>query len=82
MAKLDVRAFGLACGIVWGAGMFIIGLMTAFSTWGAGFERVMSTLYIGFSPTLLGSVIGAAWGFVDAGIGGLVVALIYNKLSS
>ena len=79
--KLDVRAFGLACGIVWGLCMLSIGLIDTFSTWGAGIGQVMSTLYLGYEPTIPGSIIGGAWGFVDAGVGGLVVAWIYNKLA-
>ena len=81
MAKLDVKAFGLACGIVWGAAMFILGLMCTFLDWGTGVESAMATMYLGYSSTVVGSIIGGIWGFFDAGIGGLVVALLYNKLS-
>ena len=49
--------------------------------WGGALEEVMSTLYIGYKATILGSVIGGVWGFFDAGIGGLVVAWLYNKLA-
>lgn len=80
MAKLDVKAFGIACGIVWGAAMLILGLMNTFSGWGAGIEKAMATLYIGYKPTVVGSIIGGIWGFVDAGIGGIVLAWLYNKL--
>lgn len=81
MAKLDVKAFGLACGIVWAAGIFILGLINMFSDWGVGWMMIMSTAYIGYKSTFLGSIIGALWGFVDAGIGGVVLAWLYNKLS-
>lgn len=81
MAKLDAKAFGLSCGIVWGLGMFILGLMNMYLSWGGAFEKGMSTLYIGYSPTWLGSIIGGVWGFFDAGIGGLIVAWLYNKLA-
>ena len=39
------------------------------------------TLYIGYKPTVLGSVLGGIWGFFDAGIGGVVVAWLYNMLA-
>ncbi|MFH1691185.1 MAG: bacteriophage holin [Candidatus Omnitrophota bacterium] len=77
--KLNVKAFALACGVVWGLGMFLLGLMDTFLQWGTGFRYVMSTLYLGYTPTVLGSIIGAAWGLVDGGCGGLVVAWLYNK---
>ena len=81
MNKLDAKALGLSCGILWGGAMLFLGIFDIFSTWGCGITKVMSTLYIGYQPTVLGSFIGAAWGFVDAGVGGFVFALLYNKLA-
>lgn len=77
--KLNIKAFGLACGITWGLGMLCLGLLNTFTGWGAAIENAMSTVYIGYTPTVIGSIIGAIWGFVDAGIGGIVLAWIYNK---
>ena len=79
--KLNVKAFGLACGIVWGLGMLSLGFLNTFGNWGAGIESAMATLYLGYKPTLVGSIIGGAWGFVDAGIGGLAIAWLYNKFA-
>ena len=81
MAKLDIKAFGLALGIVWGAAMFLLGLTTMWWNWGEGLQFIFGTLYIGYKPTFLGSIIGGVWGFIDAGIGGVVVAWLYNKLT-
>jgi len=81
MAKLNVRAFGLACGVTWGLAMFIMGVIDIFTSWGDALGALMSTLYIGYSPTILGSFIGGIWGFVDAGIGGMAVAWLYNKFA-
>ncbi len=79
MAKLDIKAFGLSLGILWGAAMFLLGLTVMLFNWGAAWVTLMSSLYIGYKPTLLGSVIGGVWGFFDAGIGGVVAAWLYNK---
>jgi len=81
MAKLDVKAFGLACGILWSAVMLILGIINIFCGWGSAFSGLMASLYIGYKPTILGSLIGALWGFADAGIGGVVLAWLYNKLA-
>lgn len=81
MAKLDVKAFGMALGITWGAAMFGLGVIDIFTAWGDVFGAIMSTVYIGYTPTFLGSIIGGVWGFCDAGIGGLVVAWLYNRLA-
>ena len=79
--KLDVKAFGIACGIVWGGCMLFLGLVDTFTMWGSGIAEVMASLYIGYEPTLLGAIIGGLWGFADAGVGGLLIALLYNKLA-
>jgi hypothetical protein len=79
--KLNVKAFGLACGLCWGGAMFVLGVVDIFTTWGDGIGAIMSTAYIGYSPTIIGSLIGGLWGFCDGGIGGAVVAWLYNKLS-
>lgn len=81
MAKLNVKAFGLACGIIWSFGMLVMGLINMVSDWGSGWVQLMSSLYPGYTPTVLGSIIGAAWGFVDAGIGGILLAWLYNKFA-
>ena len=80
MFKLNVKALALAFGIAWGIGMLLSGLM-AMSGWAARFVGVMSSVYIGFKPTLLGSLIGGVWGFFDGLIGGAIVAILYNKLA-
>ena len=41
------------------------------------FERI----YIGYSYTPLGSVIGAAYGFVDFGIAGAIFSWLYNWIN-
>jgi len=79
--KLDIKALGLASGIIWGLLMLSLGLMNMFFSWGGALEEVMGTLYIGYKPTILGSIIGGIWGFFDLGIAGALLAWLYNKLA-
>ncbi len=79
MTKLNIKAFGLSCGMLWGLAMFLLGIINTYFNWGMDWVRLMSSIYIGYKPTLLGSVLGGIWGFFDAGVGGLVLAWIYNK---
>jgi hypothetical protein len=81
MNRIDVKALGLTLGIVWGAAMFLLGLINMGRILGSGIIQAMSTLYVGYSPTIPGSIIGGIWGFLDAGIGGVVIAWLYNKLA-
>ena len=77
--KLNVFAFGLASGLVWGIGLFMM-------TWwiilldvpNAGLEFIAS-FYRGYSVSPIGSVIGLAWGLTDGLIGGALFAWIYNR---
>ncbi|MBN2190278.1 MAG: hypothetical protein JW728_03610 [Candidatus Aureabacteria bacterium] len=79
--KLNVKAFALTGAILWALSMFIL-------TWwlimmGAEVENptvIGKYYYVGYSISPVGSVIGALYGFVDAGIGCLVFALLYNAL--
>jgi len=79
--KLDVKAFGLALGIVWAAGAFIMGISAMTSGYCAKFVEALGTVYIGYKATFPGSAIGSIWAFFDAGIGGLIIAGLYNKLA-
>lgn len=81
MAKLDVKAFGFALGIVWGGLMFLLGLADMLYFWGNTWGRMMSMVYVGYRPTVLGSVVGAIWGFVYAGLLGSAVAWMYNRFA-
>ncbi|HXJ83920.1 MAG TPA: bacteriophage holin [Candidatus Methylomirabilis sp.] len=69
----------MALGVTWGAGVLMLGLIGVIG-WGRAVVDVLGSLYLGFRPTLLGSVIGGAWAFVDGALAGVVVAWLYNRL--
>jgi len=81
MTKMDVKAFGLSLGIVWGASVMLMGFICMISGWGGSFVDAMGKFYPGYQATLLGCVIGGAFGFIDMGIAGVVIAWLYNKFS-
>jgi hypothetical protein len=78
---LDVKAFGLTLGIVWSVSLLIMGILAMTVNYGVGFVNAISKLYIGYNATVAGIIIGAIWGFFDAGIGGVIIAWLYNKLA-
>jgi hypothetical protein len=80
MNKLDTKAFGLAFGILWSGGVVFMGLTAMVCPWAQPFVDVLSVMYVGYSATIVGILIGAVWGFIDAFIGGVVLAWLYNKL--
>jgi len=79
--KLNVKAFGLACGLIWGLGLFFL------TWWVIAFEgatqqiTMIGHLYRGYRISPMGSIIGLVWGFFDALIGGVVFAWLYNLLT-
>ena len=80
--KLNVKALGLAAGIVWSFYVIVAGLFAAFFDWGTPFVELMGSCYIGYAPTLVGSLIGGVWAVVDGAVAGVLIALVYNKFAS
>lgn len=79
-ARLDAVSLGLAFGIMWALGVFILGIMAAAADWGTDIVLLMSSVYLGFDPSFAGSLIGAAWGFADGFVGAVVIAWLYNVI--
>lgn len=74
---LNVIHFGVAFGVVGGVFVFLLGIA---SILGFGREAVelFSTFYIGYESTLLGSLAGGLWAFVESFAGGVIIAWVYN----
>lgn len=79
--KLDVKALGLAFGILWGVGIFLLGLAAWLLNWGNQWVGLIGSGYIGFNASFAGSIIGGIWAFLDGLIGGALLAWLYNKLA-
>ncbi len=81
MARIDTKALGLTLGIIWGASVLIMALLAKFCNYGTGLIAALSTMYIGTEATFRGGTIGAIWAFCDAGVFGLAIGWLYNKIS-
>lgn len=79
--KLNVKAFAIACGLIWGGATFLFGLWGMFYGPAAEVVTWAGQFYLGFESGLLGAIIGLIWGFLEAGIGGLFLAWLYNLLA-
>jgi hypothetical protein len=78
----NVKAFALTCGILWALAALVFAILAMQFSYGTALVNALGTVYIGYEATVTGALVGAVWGFVDAGIGGLVFAWLYNKLAS
>ena len=77
-SKLSPVALGLALGFFWGISVLLTGLIAYYFAYGVEFVMSMRTIYVGYEPTIGGSLIGGVFGLVDGFIGGGVIALLYN----
>ena len=77
---MSIRAFGLTAGIFGAVTMFLLAWWLIFTGNAEGPPTIFERIYIGYSFTPTGSIIGAAWGFVDWGIAGVIFAWLYNKI--
>ena len=78
---LSIRSVALTLGIVGGASMFLLAWWLIIIGNAEGPTTLLERMYIGYSFTPLGSVIGAIWGFVDFGIAGAIFAWLYNLIN-
>ncbi len=79
--KLSPTGLGLAFGVLWGVSLLLLGLTTYFYSYGKPFVDAMSTLYMGYEPSIMGSILGGILGFINAFITGFIIAWLYNKFS-
>ena len=77
---MSIRAFSLTAGIFGAVTMFLLAWWLIFTGNAEGPPTIFERIYIGYSFTPTGSVIGAVWGFVDWGIAGVIFAWLYNKI--
>lgn len=79
--QLKVCSFGFAMGLIWGLGILLLAWLSMWCAggWGAGFIKVLSSVYTGYAATWVGGLIGGLWGFVDFFIFGALVAWVYNS---
>lgn len=80
--KLNVKAFGLACGITWGIGVCFLTWWLIFFEGPGGDPGLLGRIYLGWTLTPLGSLWGLLLGFLDGLIGGIFFAWLYNYISA
>jgi len=77
--KLDALKLAIAAGITYAVCVLTFGITTLLFKWGAKIVWILGTIYIGYAPTVLGSIIGAVWAFGCAFLAAYVLVWIYNK---
>ena len=80
--RLNVKAFALAGGILWGSSMFVLTWLSILGYGSVEAAAVAKSYYVGYTVSPVGSLLGAVYGFLDAGIGTAIFALLYNRLTN
>lgn len=76
--RISPVALGLALGTLWGVSVLIMGLLAYAYMYGQPFVATMGNLYVGYVPSIKGSIIGGILGFINAFITGFLVGWLYN----
>lgn len=79
--RLNIKAFSIACSLIWGSALLVIGIAHAiWPNYGQLFLELIASVYPGYhSDSSVGSIIvGTVYGLFDGGIGGALFAWIYN----
>lgn len=80
--KLNVKAFAITCGLIWGIGIFILTWWIIVFDGATGEPTLIGRVYRGYTVSPAGSFIGLTWGMADGLIGGSIFAWLYNLISA
>lgn len=79
--KIPIKVFTLTVAIFAGFSFFIIAWWgIALGYGGQKVGGLFGQLYLGYTYTPLGSLIGTLWGFFDWGLTGAIFAWLYNRV--
>lgn len=84
-AKLSIRGAAWAGGILWGASVFLVGVLNLiFPTYGLTFLWFASSVYPGYKaePHFISILVGTGYALLDGAVGGAVFAWLYNVCST
>ena len=79
--QLNVKAFTLTFGVLWGAGLFFLTWWMILLEGASGDPTFIERFYVGYNISPSGSIIGFLWSCWDGGICGLAFGGLYNFIS-
>jgi hypothetical protein len=80
--KLNVKAFALTSGIVWGLGLFFLTWWVMAFDGATGEPTLIGQVYRGYNISPMGSIVGLIWAFIDGWVGGAIFAWLYNIIAA
>jgi hypothetical protein len=80
MGKIDAIRFGLAGGILSMIIIFVLTLIASINGFGLNYLELLKDLFPGYEIGVIGSLVGAGYGFILGFMKLFVLAFIYNIL--
>jgi hypothetical protein len=78
--KWDTKRAALTGGIVWGAALFLVTLVSISTGYAHSFLQGIASVYPGYSVSMTGSVVGLIYGFLDFFVGVYITVWVYKQL--
>ena len=78
--KLNVKSLSITCGLIWGIGLFLLTWWIIIFDGATGEATLIGRIYLGYSISPIGSLIGFVWAFIDGLICGAIFAWLYNLM--
>lgn len=79
MKSNSMRA-AVAGGILWGACLFAMTMISVYTGYAAAFLNAVGSLYPGYTISIGGSIVGLIYGFLDAFVGVYLAIWVYTKV--
>jgi hypothetical protein len=79
--RLDIKAFALTFALFWGIALFAVTWWIMAFEGASGDATLVGRVYLGYSISPLGSLVGLVWALVDGLIAGAIFAWLYNTLA-
>ncbi|MDC0407236.1 bacteriophage holin [Candidatus Thioglobus sp.] len=81
-SKLNEKALAISLGVLWSLAILSLSIIAIMSeNYLHNVVEFFSSIYLGYSLSFTGISIGMVWAFIDAAIGGWLLAWLYNKLA-
>lgn len=81
-SKLNEKALAISLGVLWSLAILSLSIIAILSeNYLHNVVEFFSSIYLGYSLSFTGILIGMVWAFIDAAIGGWFLAWLYNKLA-
>lgn len=78
--KWNTKRIAITGGIIWAVLLFLTTLAGVYFGYATAFLNIIAAIYPGYSVSLMGSVVGLVYGFLDIFIGVYLFTWVYKQV--